>query len=125
MYSYEQVQAMLEELVDTVPLAILGGLNGGIILSADSKKHPQDLADNLYILGEYCRDPLGMGQYIIIYYGSVMTSYGHLAEAALKEELRKILYHELTHHLEYQAGDQSLEMQDMRDLIEYRRMFED
>lgn len=123
MYSYEQVRQMLADVMDSVPPVVYRGLNGGVILAPEEKLHPADLAGNLYTLGEYTVDPGGMGRYVAVYYGSVMAVHGQLSEAALKDELRRILHHELTHHLEHLAGDRSLEAEDLRGLARYRSEF--
>ena len=62
-----------------------------------------------------------MGRYIILYYGSLMRSYGHLSDEKLMKKVKEVLYHELIHHLESMAGDRSLERSDAEFLDNYLR----
>ena len=121
--TFEKAQEALSEFADKLPEKIFEGLNGGIILLPDIKTHPECYEDELYILGEYCNHPYGLGRYIKIYYGSLEQVWiGDTHEEKLKR-LRDVLYHELTHHLENLAGDKSLERQDDVDLDAYKRRY--
>jgi len=68
--------------------------------------------DGNYIMGLYHHD--GMGRYIEIFYGSFAALYPDMPAHKLERELKKTLYHELTHHIENKAGDRSLELWDER-----------
>lgn len=118
--TYEQMHRELDAIADDLPGEIYTELNGGIILSPDTKIHPQSAGKELLINGEYHNEPYGMGRYIVLYYGSLIKTFGHLPEKRLKEKIKEVLYHELTHHLESMAGDKSLEIKDSIFLEEYK-----
>lgn len=120
MISFEEARQLLGELADSIPPAIYRELNGGIILLPDTRLHPQSARGDLYLLGQYHYEPSGFGRYITIYYGSLQRVCGHLPRGQQVKQLREVLYHELTHHLEHLAGDRSLEIQDELDLRNYR-----
>lgn len=119
--TYDQMRAALDEIADSVPGEIYTNLNGGIILSPETKIHPKSVGNELVINGEYHNDPYGMGRYIVLYYGSLMRTYGHLSVEKLKKKVKEVLYHELIHHLENMAGDKSLEKRDSELLDRYLR----
>jgi len=122
MISYDELGVMLDEIADGMPDDLYRELNGGVILLPDTKVHPVSSgADNLFIMGEYHNQPLGLGRYITVYYGSFIRVYGYYEPERQKEELRKIVYHEFTHHLESLAGDRSLEIQDAIDIAKYKQ----
>ena len=68
-----------------------------------------------------------MGEYIVsqagrmikIYYGSFERMYSWMDEEQLTEELREVLRHEFTHHIESLAGERGLEIKDEIQLQEY------
>ena len=117
MISIERVHEMLEEIAESFPQAFYEELNGGISLLPEVKYSPHARANDLYILGEYHRDI--MGRYIYIYYGSFVRTHGHLSEPAFREELRKTVAHEFTHHLEDLSGERDLEIRDEEELADY------
>jgi len=119
MYSIEDFDLMLDEIAQDIPAEFFGGLSGGIILREECKLHPEGAGD-LYIMGEYSsrRD---MGRCIRVYYGSFMRTHGYLPRERLRERLRSTLLHELTHHLESLAGERGLEIEDRRQIEEYKR----
>ena len=120
MISYDELGIMLDEIAQEMPDDLYRYLNGGVILLPDTKLHPQSGgAESLYILGEYNNQPLGLGRFITIYYGSFIRVYGYCAPEKQKDELRKVVFHEFQHHLESLAGDRSLEIQDAIDLAKY------
>ena len=94
--------------------------NGGIILSPITKAHPQsDPKKPLLVLGEYRNSPQ-MGRSIVLYGGSILRSYGNLPDEKLKAEVRHILRHEFTHHLESLSGTNDLEIDDAVKLNRYK-----
>ena len=124
MISYDELGVMLDEIATGIPEDLYRELNGGVILLPDTKLHPESGgAESLYIMGQYYNQPLGLGRYITIYYGSFIRVYGHHAPGRQKEELKKIVYHEFQHHLESLAGDRSLEIQDAVDMAKYKQRF--
>ena len=125
MITIDDLEMMLNEIADELPKdfqeEIYKKLNGGVIISPYSKIHPEsDASLNLYILGEYHYQPLGLGRYIVIYYGSFIRVHAHTPPKQQKEALRDILLHEITHHFESLAGDRSLEKQDAQDIAKYK-----
>jgi len=125
--TFNEISLMLDDIADVLPKDFYKELNGGIILSPDTKLHPQSSdAGNMFILGEYHNDRQGyggLGRYIVIYYGSFMKIYEHFTPERQKKELRRILVHEFTHHLESLAGERDLEIQDARDLAKYKQIY--
>lgn len=118
--TYDQMRDALDAIADGVPGEIYTKLNGGIILSPETKIHPKSVGKELVINGEY-HNEYGMGRYIMLYYGSLMRSYGHLSDEQLMKKVKEVLYHELIHHLENMAGDKSLEKSDSEFLDNYLR----
>ena len=120
MLSLNEVGDLLDNIVDSLPPEIYQELNGGVLLLPETKIAPESKKRDLFILGEYHVDwPLG--NYIFIYYGSVMEVYGHLPPDELEEKLTEILWHEVTHHWEYLAGEKGLEIKDELEMEEYRK----
>jgi len=111
MLTFDETNEALTHLIETLPPGIFDGLNCGVALVEDA------LYDEagLLILGQYHVEPYGLGRYITIQYGSMITAYGHLQTDAFINKLEDTLHHELTHHLESRAGDRSLEIQDKID----------
>lgn len=121
MVTFDEAAAMLDEIADELPEALCRELNGGIYLLPDTRLHPESRSRQpLYILGEYIsrRD---LGKFIYIYYGSCLRVYAHLCADELRQALRRVLIHELTHHLEFLAGERGLEIKDETDMEQYRR----
>ena len=122
---------MLDDIAKDMPGDFYKELNGGIFLSPDTKLHPENQGDtaepeNLYILGEYHNDRTGyggLGRYIAIYYGSFAALYGNVSQARQKKELRRVLIHEFTHHMESLAGEYELEIKDAVQIEKYKRRF--
>lgn len=108
MLSYEDAGVVLDDLVDALPEEIFQNLNGGISFVEEARKSE----DGRYTLGTYFRN--GMGRYIELYYGSFVELYGDMDDEQFRRRLQKTLHHELTHHIENQAGDRSLERWDER-----------
>ena len=119
MFSIDEVNEMLDEIAAELPDEIFIDLNGGVSLLPETKRSSADPSGCLFTLGEYHRDQ--MGRYIVIYYGSVLAVHGNSTREELYAELKKLLAHELTHHLESLAGDRDLEIEDERNLDDYFR----
>jgi hypothetical protein len=66
---------MLDEAAGKIPKEIYDRLNGGVVLSPETKIHPEAKNEDLYILGEYHNSSM-MGRYVIIYGGSFQKLYG-------------------------------------------------
>ncbi len=118
MITYEQVSAMLSDIMDDVPPELFEGLTGGVILSENVKLHPDSKPYKpLYIMGEYRRDMLGRS--IVIYYGSFNVVYGASDLDTFKKKLKHTFSHELRHHLEMLSGVKDLEKYDAQKLGMY------
>ena len=78
-----------------------------------------DPKNPLLVLGEYRNSPQ-MGRSIVLYGGSILRSYGNLPDEKLKAEVRHILRHEFTHHLESLSGTNDLEIDDAVKLNRYK-----
>ena len=117
MFTIDEVNAILDEVAAELPEGIFNELNGGVSLLPDTKRNAADPDGCLYILGEYRRDQ--MGKYIVLYYGSICAVYGGNTREELRVNLKKLLTHELTHHLESLAGARDLEIQDEIELQEH------
>ena len=118
MISIDEFEIMLNEIAEQLPREFYTHLNGGILLLPEEKRHPEQLAVSLSIMGEYHHT--AAGRYIVIYYGSFARAYGYLSEAALRAELDKTLRHEFTHHLESLAGERGLEVKDAEKMRKWR-----
>lgn len=119
--SIDRVNELLDDIADSIPVELYKGLSAGIILLENSKIHKEAINKDLYILGEYFRSP--MEKQIKIYYGSFKVLYPNISEEALKERLREVLIHELTHHLEYRAGINDLENEDKHFISGYKEKY--
>ena len=49
----EEVQILLDEIAEELPLELYKDLNGGILLLNQIKLHEKSIDDDLYVLGEY------------------------------------------------------------------------
>ncbi|MBO4879240.1 MAG: hypothetical protein IK064_02590 [Clostridia bacterium] len=116
----QQLQRLSDEVAAELPREFYEKLSGGINLTDRTKVHPKSEPDRpLLILGEY-RNDRNLGRSIMLYGGSILRTYGHLGEAALKDELRRIIRHEFTHHIESLSGERGLEIRDAQRLAEYK-----
>ena len=118
MLSFVESEDTLAQMANELPPEIMRELNLGIVLL------PDELLDEegFLILGQYHVEPMGLGRYVTINYGSMVAAFRHLTKEAFAKELRSVLFHELTHHLESLAGDKSLEVQDEIDRYEMRKL---
>ena len=106
---------ILDMLAEELPEEFYRDLNAGIVLTPEIKKSPY--GDDLTIMGEYVRSNLGRG--INIYGGSINSVYGWMSEERMTEQLREILRHEFTHHIESLAGERGLEIKDEEQIRDY------
>ena len=116
----DEFEEILEELYNELPEGILNNLNGGIIIEEDIMYHPESENNDIICLGAYRRDMIGNS--IIICYGSFMEMHGLLPREELKEKVKETLYHEITHHLEFQAGNEDLVENDNRELSRIKKL---
>ena len=117
MYSIDDVNFLLDEIAEELPEEVFRELNGGVSLLDEVRRNVTEPNGGLYTLGEYRHDQ--MGRYIVLYYGSIRIIHGRESPDVFRESLRKLLVHELTHHIESLAGDRSLELDDARRLRDY------
>ena len=110
MLSIDEIHDLLDEIAAEMPEEIFRDLNGGVSLLPETKRSLSDPNGGLYTLGEYRRDQ--MGRYIVLYYGSIRAVHGGDTREELRENLKKLLRHELTHHIESLAGERDLEIKD-------------
>lgn len=116
---YDEMAEILEELVAELPEEIFRGLNGGILFSEEIKIHPEARNNDLYIMGHYEQSPIG--KTIVLYYGSIYRVHQFLSHEEMREALKEVLYHELTHHLETMAGEKDLVLEDIQEMRDYHR----
>ena len=116
----DQVNDALDEMAEGFPQVLFEELNGGVNLLEEALPDPQFPEGEMYILGEYCDDLLGL--YVNLYYGS----FAALAEKegwdreTWEDELRITLSHELTHHMENLSGLHALDDRDAEELAQWR-----
>ena len=120
MMTFEQVGDVLDDLAEHFPAVLFEELNGGINLLEEAVPDPEFPEGEMYILGEYCDDCLGL--YINLYYGSfaVLAEKENWDEETWREELRITLSHELTHHMENRSGLHALDDRDAAELALWR-----
>lgn len=118
MIDIDEFTEEMDKLTEEVPEIFYTDLNGGILILPDLKVSPDAKANDLFVLGMYRRSA-SMGRYIEIYYGSFKRMFSYLSKEALIEEMREVLFHEFTHHIESLAGERGLEKKDEEQLKEY------
>lgn len=120
----DSLKRMVDEISAELPQEFFNQLHGGIALTERAKKHPQsDPRKPLYILGEY-HNSHSFGRHIILYGKSILRVHGKLSDEELKDELRRIVRHEFTHHLESLSGTRDLEIYDEIRLENYKAELE-
>ena len=122
--TFEQAGDLLDEMAEGFPAVLFEELNGGINLLEDTVPDPEFPEGEMYILGEYCDDCLGL--YINLYYGSfaALAEREDWDEHIWEEELRVTLSHELTHHMENRSGLHALDDKDAAELARWRAEYE-
>lgn len=115
MVDIDRVGDILDRLAEELPLEFYRELSGGIVLMPEEKRSPH--GNDLWIMGEYSVSQ--SGRMIKIYYGSFVRMYSWMDEAQLTEQLREVLRHEFTHHIESLAGERGLEIKDEQQLRDY------
>ena len=117
MLSIDEVNEILDDHYEQIPMELFAWLNGGVVLLEDALPDPE-AGEDVYVMGEYCCDE--MGRYIKIYYGSFAALLADEPRKVWEEELWITLRHELTHHMEGLAGERSLERKDSEQLEQFR-----
>ena len=116
----DQVNEILDGIAERFPAALFDQLNGGVNLLEEAVEDPEFPPGEMYILGEYWDDLLGL--YINLYYGSfaALAEREEWTEDVWREELRITLSHELTHHMENRGGLHALDDRDAEELARWR-----
>ena len=116
----EEFHLALEEIADGLPKQLFDRLNGGVNIREKVCMSPESVPQApRYILGQYHRDRV-MGRWIDLYYGSFAHVFSHAGDHAWRQEMERVLKHELRHHLEDQAGENTLREEDKRDVATYK-----
>ncbi len=97
-------------VVKSLPPRLLETLNGGLIIEPKAKSE-----NDYLIMGEYLEDP-GLGNLIILYYGSFKESLGNATHEEWIDEIEETILHELRHHVESLAGIDDLSLEEILDL---------
>ena len=118
--SIDEVNELLDAQAEQLPQVLFDELNGGINLLEDTVEDPEFPPGEMYIMGEYLEDCLGL--YINLYYGSfaALAAKEGWERKTWEEELYLTLTHELTHHMENRGGLHSLDDQDAEELALWR-----
>lgn len=114
----DRFSAILDEQAALLPAEIYRSLNLGIgVVERHKRDRRNTPARPMYVLGEYHVHPV-MGRGILLYYGSFCRVYPYMNdEGEARREIDRVLKHELTHHLENQAGSRELEIADAQYLM--------
>lgn len=115
---YTTFEQLFDDVTADFPRQYLLGLHGWF-LREEVQRDPVE--PGLYRLGEYIRDPRGLGDHIVLYYGSFVAVYGHLPPSRMRKKIFDTFAHEVFHHLEHQAGRDQLGDDDRRYLEEYQQ----
>ena len=122
--NYQQFENCLQEMIEIIPEPYFKNLQG--VHCFEERKG--DLQQGLVRMGEYL-DPgfesfmdsrIHIGRHINIYYGSFLAVAQHNPRFDWEEQLWETLTHELQHHLESQANDQTLIEWDRQQLEKFR-----
>lgn len=107
----EEFREITADMMDELPEVFFKELNNGVIVQEYAKPHPQRMADDLYILGEYTRST-SYGKGITLYYGSFIRMMPYADRETMTSKIREVLRHEFRHHLEGLSGIRDLEVAD-------------
>ena len=118
MITIDEMQILLDELAEELPIEFYKNLNGGIILLPQALESPYSSGGDLYTMGMYHHGG-AMGNYISIYYGSFEKLYSYLDRESIKNKLRTTLRHEFRHHMETMAGEKGLIREDEKFIKKY------
>jgi hypothetical protein len=123
--NFAEFQNRLQEMLELIPEGFLQNLQG-VHCFPELKQSPEERG--LVRMGEYL-DPgfegfmdarVHIGRHINIYYGSFVAVARHDPHFDWEAQLWETLTHELQHHLESQANDQSLVDWDKQQLEKFR-----
>ena len=122
---FDEVGEILDEMAETFPEVFYRDLNGGISLLPEAKEDPEFPPGEIYIMGEYCNDQMGL--YINLYYGSfaALAEKEEWTREDWEDELYTTLAHEFTHHIEGLALENGLDRKDEQELAEFRAYYQE
>ena len=106
----ERFREIAGHVMDSLPVELLGKLNGGILVLPEKKEE-----DDYLVMGEYVEDPV-MGSVILLYYGSFEEDLEDGDPDEWEEEIEDTIIHELRHHIESLAGVDYLSDEEMEEL---------
>jgi hypothetical protein len=124
--NYEQFENRLQEMLEIIPEQYMKNLQG-VHCFEERKGDPHERG--LVRMGEYL-DPgfesfmdsrIHIGRHINIYYGSFQAVAQYNPHFDWDDQLWETLTHELQHHLESQANDQTLIEWDRQQLEKFRK----
>ena len=123
--SFDEVGEILDEMAETFPEVFYRDLNGGISLLPEAVEDPEFPPGEIYIMGEYCNDQMGL--YINLYYGSfaALAEKEEWTREDWEDELYTTLAHEFTHHIEGLALENGLDRKDEQELAEFRDYYQE
>jgi len=128
--TYARFRRVIAEMVDELPPEFMRGLQG--VHAIEEAKPEEDFVD-VWRMGEYL-DPgsdqflgagEGLGRHVALYYGSFVHVAGDDPEFDWEEEMWETLTHELRHHVESLAGDDSLNIEDEMVARDFERRDDD
>ena len=117
--SIDEVGEILDRLLTVLPQEILADLNGGVCLLEEEMHPAGKVGEHSLLLGQYFASS-SFGRRVELYYGSFLARFRAAPREAWEEQLRKTLYHELTHHLEHKAGCRDLAEEDEQQKLRLR-----
>ena len=123
--SFDELCEILDEMAETFPEVFYRDLNGGISLLPEAVEDPEFPPGEIYIMGEYCNDQMGL--YINLYYGSfaALAEKEEWTREDWEDELYTTLAHEFTHHIEGLALENGLDRKDEQELAEFRAYYQE
>lgn len=116
----DEFSAALEEIAGSLPQKLFENLNGGVNIREEALLSPDSVPEEpRYILGQYHHYRV-LGRWIDLYYGSFCRAFPQETAESWRQEIEKVLRHELRHHIEEQAGETTLRDEDLKDARAYR-----
>jgi hypothetical protein len=122
--TFEAFRAAVESMVEDIPEEFLQGLRGVHVME---EAVPEEDFEEVYRLGEYL-DPgtpnflggqAGLGRHVALYYGSFVAVADD--DFDWEAEIWETLTHELRHHVESLAGEDSLVQDDIEKQLRFER----
>ena len=116
----EEFSFALEDAAAALPAKLFEHLNGGVNIREEALLSPDSVPQEpRYILGQYHHYRV-LGRWIDMYYGSFCRAFPDADESTWRKEIDRVLRHELRHHVEDQAGENTLRAEDKKDMMAYK-----